>query len=46
MAEPEVTQAAPNSTTGAAETIADVPDASTAEKAGTIDPVQQVGPSL
>jgi hypothetical protein len=37
MAEPEVTRAAPNNTTGAAETIGDVPDSSVAEKAGKPD---------
>jgi hypothetical protein len=39
MAEPEVTQDAANNTTGAAETIGDMPDDSIAEKAGKPDPV-------
>ena len=39
MAEPEVTQAAPDNTTGASETIGEVTDDSTAEKAEKPDPV-------
>jgi uncharacterized protein YjbJ (UPF0337 family) len=39
MAEPEVTQDAPNNTTGATETIGDMTDNNITEKAGKPDPV-------
>src|SRR3954452_17776631 len=46
MAQPEATRAAPNNTTGAAETIGDVPDNSIAEEAGKPDPVWHITASF